>query len=305
MRLSWRASTSALFRLSSSSTSFRRRPFSPLAAAVSPPSHQLCSQRRIRTPAPFPRRMASAAATSADATGPSKDHDRDDAALKSWDERDPVRFATHPIPRSTIFAVSRRSFAFVNLRPVVPGHVLISPKRVAPRFADLTTEEVSDLWLLAQKVGRVAERKQQLEREEREGKASSSAPSSSASASPSSALTFALQDGASAGQSVPHVHVHVIPRGGPGDRFHGEEKNDELYPELQRAGAALSRELAAREEKEEAAAASAAAASAASAASAATAAVPAPDPFQRERKDRTLQEMEEEAAALRELFSRS
>ena len=223
MRLSWRASTSALFRLSSSSTSFRRRPFSPLAAAVSPPSHQLCSQRRIRTPAPFPRRMASAAATSADATGPSKDHDQDDAALKSWDERDPVRFATHPIPRSTIFAVSRRSFAFVNLRPVVPGHVLVSSKRVAPRFADLTAEEVSDLWLLAQKVGRVAERKQQLEREEREGKASSS-PSSSASASPSSALTFALQDGASAGSRSLTSTCTSSLAGGPGTGSTGRRR---------------------------------------------------------------------------------
>ena len=27
-----------------------------------------------------------------------------------------------------------------------PGHVLCSPKRVAPRFADLSQEEVADLW---------------------------------------------------------------------------------------------------------------------------------------------------------------
>ena len=216
-----------------------------------------------------------------------------DAAKKSWDEADPVLFATHRIPRSTVFAASPLSFAFVNLRPVVPGHVLVSSKRVAPRFADLTPEEVSDLWLLAQKVGRVAERKQQREQEE---KASPSSPPP-----PPSALTFALQDGASAGQSVPHVHVHVIPRGGPGDRFHGAERNDELYPELQRAAAALSRELLTAAEGQGEGARGAAAAAPAPAAAAA----PAPDPFQRERKDRTLQEMEEEAAALRELFSKS
>ena len=29
---------------------------------------------------------------------------------------------------------------------VHPGHVLCSPKRVAPRFADLSQEEVADLW---------------------------------------------------------------------------------------------------------------------------------------------------------------
>lgn len=205
------------------------------------------------------------------------------ANSKSWDETDPALFATHRIPKSTVFAASPLSFAFVNLRPVVPGHVLVSSKRAAPRFADLTPDEVSDLWLLAQKVGRVAELKQERERQQEE------------KGTPPSALTFALQDGASAGQSVPHVHVHVIPRGGPGDRFLGEERNDELYPELQRAGAALSRELTEAEEERRAT----------EEASTAAAAAPAPDPFQRERKDRTLQEMEEEAAALRELFSRS
>jgi diadenosine tetraphosphate (Ap4A) HIT family hydrolase len=45
-----------------------------------------------------------------------------------------------------VFATSPLSFAFVNLKPVVPGHVLVSPKRVVPRFADLSEEEVADLW---------------------------------------------------------------------------------------------------------------------------------------------------------------
>lgn len=209
----------------------------------------------------------------------------DTANSKSWDETDPALFATHKIPKSTVFAASPLSFAFVNLRPVVPGHVLVSSKRVAPRFADLTPDEVSDLWLLAQKVGRVAELKQQQQEGGGGGGEEKKTP-------PPSALTFALQDGASAGQSVPHVHVHVIPRGGSGDRFLGEERNDELYPELQRAGAALSRELTEAEEERATEARAAAVA-------------PAPDPFQRERRDRTLQEMEEEAAELRELFSRS
>lgn len=38
-----------------------------------------------------------------------------------------------------------------------PGHVLISPVRVVQRFAELTPEEVSDLWGLAQLVGKTLE----------------------------------------------------------------------------------------------------------------------------------------------------
>eukprot|EP00976_Prorocentrum_cordatum_P070289 1179868-Prorocentrum_minimum.AAC.4 len=37
-------------------------------------------------------------------------------------------------------------------------------------------------------------------------------------------LTFAIQDGAAAGQTVPHVHIHILPR-----KFGDFEKNDEVY----------------------------------------------------------------------------
>ena len=44
------------------------------------------------------------------------------------------------------------------------------------------------------------------------------------------ALTFAIQDGPAAGQTVPHVHVHVLPR-----RLGDFERNDQVYDELDAA----------------------------------------------------------------------
>ncbi|KAJ8409313.1 hypothetical protein AAFF_G00235110 [Aldrovandia affinis] len=42
-------------------------------------------------------------------------------------------------------------------------------------------------------------------------------------------LTIAIQDGPEAGQTVKHVHVHVLPR-----RAGDFEKNDSVYDELQK-----------------------------------------------------------------------
>lgn len=56
------------------------------------------------------------------------------------------RFGLWPVHASEVFVTSNLSFAFVNLKPIVPGHVLISPKRVVSRFAELTPEEVADIW---------------------------------------------------------------------------------------------------------------------------------------------------------------
>ncbi|KAJ9669774.1 Dinucleoside triphosphate hydrolase [Coniosporium apollinis] len=90
---------------------------------------------------------------------------------------------------SQVFHTTPHTFALVNLKPILPGHVLISPHRRVPRLRDLTPAEISDLFLTVQRVSRMIER-----------------------VFNATALNIAVQDGADAGQSVPHFHAHVIPR---------------------------------------------------------------------------------------------
>jgi bis(5'-adenosyl)-triphosphatase len=57
------------------------------------------------------------------------------------------KFAHMQIPAFQIFLHQKNVVAFVNLKPAVPGHVLVSPRRHVPRLADLTAEETCDLWV--------------------------------------------------------------------------------------------------------------------------------------------------------------
>lgn len=88
-----------------------------------------------------------------------------------------------------VFHTTPLSFALVNIKPIVPGHVLVIPKRVVPRVSDLTPAETSDLFLTVRRVAGMVERVYNA-----------------------SSLNIAIQDGIDAGQSVPHVHTHIIPR---------------------------------------------------------------------------------------------
>lgn len=98
----------------------------------------------------------------------------------------------------------------MNLKPLLPGHILVSPLRVKPSLADLTKDEISDLFNTVTRIERTLKRVYKAE-----------------------AFNVAVQDGEAAGQSVPHVHCHVIPRTkgdpGEGDKVHewleGEEGN--------------------------------------------------------------------------------
>jgi len=119
-----------------------------------------------------------------------------------------VLFSTIEVTRQVFYRTSL-SYAIVNLKPIVPGHVLVIPHRPVPRLSDLTTPELASLMTSVQKVGRVIERVYEGD-----------------------ALTIACQDGKAAGQSVPHVHFHLLPRKFYGDRFSGN--NDQVYPELER-----------------------------------------------------------------------
>ncbi|GAA5973760.1 hypothetical protein JCM11641_005122 [Rhodosporidiobolus odoratus] len=116
-----------------------------------------------------------------------------------------LRFASFKIPNQIFYlSSSRTTMGIVNLKPLVPGHVLVVPTRVTPRLKDLTPEEVGDLFASVQQISRVIEKEYRAH-----------------------ALNIALQDGPLAGQSVPHVHVHIIPR-----RAKDFEPIDEMYNAL-------------------------------------------------------------------------
>ena len=113
---------------------------------------------------------------------------------------DHYSFGPLDIPRSQVFAETPLSYGIVNLKPVVPGHVLVVTRRIIKRFESLTEDEIVDVWTLAKKVGSALEKHHGA-----------------------TSLTYAIQDGPSAGQTIPHVHIHVLPR-----RDGDFENNDEV-----------------------------------------------------------------------------
>ncbi|KAH0838133.1 HIT-like domain-containing protein [Lanmaoa asiatica] len=125
----------------------------------------------------------------------------------------PLLFSTIEVTRQAFYRTAL-SYAIVNLKPIVPGHVLVIPTRVVPRLTDLTTPELTSLITSVQHVGRVIEK-----------------------AYGADSLTVACQDGKAAGQSIPHVHFHILPRKFKGDCF--SEKMDDIYPALERSEASL------------------------------------------------------------------
>uniref|UniRef100_J3NAW8 HIT domain-containing protein n=1 Tax=Oryza brachyantha TaxID=4533 RepID=J3NAW8_ORYBR len=98
------------------------------------------------------------------------------------------RFGPHEIDDRQVFRTTPLSFAIVNLRPTRPD-VLVCPKRNVKRFANLTVDETCDLWITAKDIG------VRLEQYHR-----------------ASSLIFIIQDGPHSGQTVPHVHIHIVPR---------------------------------------------------------------------------------------------
>ena len=85
-----------------------------------------------------------------------------------------------------------------------PTDILVSPLRPVKRFAELSSEEVCDLFLCVHRIAPVLEQ-----------------------AHASTSLTIALQDGRQAGQTVEHVHVHMLPRK-EGDF----QNNDDIYDKV-------------------------------------------------------------------------
>ncbi|KAI0248358.1 diadenosine tetraphosphate asymmetrical hydrolase [Lactifluus subvellereus] len=171
----------------------------------------------------------------------------------------PLFFSTFEVTRQA-FHRTALTYAIVNLKPIVPGHVLVCSTRPVPRLTDLRADELGELMHTVQRVGRVVERVYKAD-----------------------GLTIACQDGRASGQTVPHFHIHVLPRRLQGDRFAGT-RNDAVYTELEKQEGALPQDLA----------------------SASHTGSRSPEPLKMDadatREPRTLEDMEQEAKRLASFF---
>jgi histidine triad (HIT) family protein len=80
--------------------------------------------------------------------------------------------------------------AFMDIRPITAGHLLVVPTEHAEHLADLDEEHGAAMFRAGHRLAAALRR----------------------SGLPCEGINLFLADGAVAGQEVPHAHLHVIPR---------------------------------------------------------------------------------------------
>ncbi len=88
-----------------------------------------------------------------------------------------------------VFAETAHSFAFLTNIPITPGHSLVVPQRVVATIDELTLKELTDLFALVKYVKDVLRQ-----------------------AVSAQGFNCAWNEGRAYGQSVPHLHIHIVPR---------------------------------------------------------------------------------------------
>jgi diadenosine tetraphosphate (Ap4A) HIT family hydrolase len=93
------------------------------------------------------------------------------------------------LPDDRVLAQDAHGKVIRDAYPVSPGHMLVIPHRHVGSFFDLSTEERSCLLAL------LDEARRSIEVEHRPD-----------------GYNIGINDGPTAGQTVPHLHIHLIPR---------------------------------------------------------------------------------------------
>ena len=113
------------------------------------------------------------------------------------------------MPKNTAFYIleSRRFATIYNLSPILPGHSLIIPKKHVESLFDLSEEELAEFIRMGRDMARLLGRVLGTD-----------------------AFDWAIQEKEAAGQSVSHLHMHVVPRllgdlPQPGDWYQALEKS--------------------------------------------------------------------------------
>lgn len=98
-------------------------------------------------------------------------------------------FCTQPEIQERTIVKNDFVFAFPTNIPITPGHTLIALIRHASSFDDLTKEEVQALFSMRKRIADALRKSFRAE-----------------------GFHFVWNEGAVAGQSVSHLHLHIVPR---------------------------------------------------------------------------------------------
>ena len=91
--------------------------------------------------------------------------------------------------KSTVFATDDQFLAIYNLAPILPGHSLIIPRRHICSVMELNDAELSEMMIFARKVTDLL-----------------------LTAFNAEAFNWSIQEKEAAGQSLAHLHLHIVPR---------------------------------------------------------------------------------------------
>ena len=105
------------------------------------------------------------------------------------------------------FAESEHFIALYNIAPILPGHSLVVPKLHVESLMDLTEADLSEFIIFSRNIAKLLSR-----------------------AFKTDAFDWTIQEKEAAGQTVAHLHMHIIPRK-PGDL----PQSGDWYPLLQKS----------------------------------------------------------------------
>lgn len=113
------------------------------------------------------------------------------------------KIISREIPAEIVFE-DENSLAFLDIFPRAPGHTVVIPKEHCANIIESSSAQTSTLFLTVKRITGILQ--------------STFSPDG---------FTIGINHGEAAGQTVPHLHVHVMPRfaGDKGSNLHGVVNN--------------------------------------------------------------------------------
>ena len=93
------------------------------------------------------------------------------------------------LPKERVLLETETTQVLLDAFPITEGHTLVIPRRHVASIFELPPEELAALWSQVAFVRKVIAKKYCAD-----------------------AFNIGVNDGSAAGQTVPHAHIHVIPR---------------------------------------------------------------------------------------------